>query len=140
MDTDGHRSGEQRLDLHKPPPTLCKAETHEIIGCAFAVSNELGHGLAEKCFENALVIEFSHRGIPFVQQSRFEVLYRGQRVGEFVPDLIAYNSVIVDTKVIDRITDFERGQILNYLRITGLRVGLILNFKHARLEWERLQL
>ncbi len=140
MDTDEHRSGGQRLDLHKPPPTLCKAETHEIIGCAFAVSNELGHGLAEKCFENALTIEFRFRQIPFVQQRRFDVLYKGHPVGEFIPDLIAYESVIVDTKVIDRVTDHERGQVLNYLRITGLRVGLILNFKHARLEWERLQL
>jgi GxxExxY protein len=59
-------------------------------------------------------------------------------VGEFIPDLIAFGSVIVDAKVIDRITDYERGQMMNYLRITKLRVGLILNFKHARLEWERI--
>lgn len=54
------------------------------------------------------------------------------------PDLIAFGSVIVDAKVIDRITDHERGQMINYLRITKLRVGLIVNFKHARLEWERI--
>ena len=62
------------------------------------------------------------------------------QVGEFVPDLIAFRGVIVDAKVIDRITDHERGQMMNYLRITKLRVGLILNFKHARLEWERIVL
>ena len=61
-------------------------------------------------------------------------------MGEFVPDLIAFGTVIVDTKVIDHITDHERGKMLNYLRITKLRVGLILNFKHARLEWERVVL
>jgi GxxExxY protein len=61
-------------------------------------------------------------------------------VGEFIPDLIAFSSVIVDAKVIDRITDHERGQMLNYLRITKLRVGLIVNFKNARLEWERVVL
>ncbi len=62
------------------------------------------------------------------------------QIGEFIPDLIAFAAVIVDTKVIDRITDHERGQMMNYLRITKLRVGLILNFKHARLEWDRVVL
>jgi GxxExxY protein len=80
------------------------------------------------------------KGISLSQQRQFEVLYKKERVGLFVPDLIAYDQVIVDAKVIDRITDIERGQMLNYLRITKLRVGLILNFKHARLEWERIVL
>jgi GxxExxY protein len=61
-------------------------------------------------------------------------------VGEFIPDLIAFNTVIVDTKVIERINDHERGQMLNYLRITKLRVGLLLNFKNARLDFERVVL
>ena len=94
----------------------------------------------EKCYENALVVEFRLRAISFSQQRQFEVLYKNERVGLFVPDLIAYDQVIVDAKVIDRITDVERGQMLNYLRITKLRVGLILNFKHPRLEWERIVL
>jgi GxxExxY protein len=119
---------------------LLKQETHNIIGCAFEVLNELGHGLSEKCYENALVVEFRLRAIAFCQQHQFEVLYKNERVGIFVPDLIAYDQVIVDAKVIDRITDAERGQMLNYLRITKLRVGLILNFKHPRLEWERMVL
>ena len=119
---------------------LLKEETHAVIGCAFEVLNELGHGLNEKCYENALVVEFRLCGIGFSQQRQFEVLYKNERVGLFVPDLIAYDQVIVDAKVIDRITDFERGQMLNYLRITKLRVGLILNFKHSRLEWERIVL
>ena len=57
-----------------------------------------------------------------------------------MPDVIAFDSVVLDTKVIDAITDHERGQMLNYLRITGLKVGVILNFKHAKLEWERIVL
>ncbi len=61
-------------------------------------------------------------------------------VGEYVPDLIAGAAVIVDTKVIERITDVERGQMLNYLKITGLKVGLIVNFKRPKLEWERIVL
>ena len=62
------------------------------------------------------------------------------RVGLFIPDLIAFDTVVVDTKVIDRITDHERGLMLNYLRITNLRVGVILNFKQPKLEWERIVL
>jgi len=130
------------LDLHRCENTklLLKDETHRILGCAFDVQNEIGHGLNEKVYENSLVVEFKLRGIGFDQQRRFQVLYKTVQVGEFIPDLIAFGAVIVDTKVIDRITDHERGQMMNYLRISKLRVGLILNFKHARLEWERIVL
>jgi GxxExxY protein len=63
---------------------------------------------------------------------------REHKVGLFIPDLIAFDAVVVDTKVIDRITDHERGLMLNYLRITNLRVGVVLNFKRPKLEWERI--
>ena len=136
MDTDERpdlrRGGESKL--------LLKAETEKIIGFAFEVLNEVGHGLNEKIYENSLTVLFKLNNIVFDQQRRFPVFFRGVEVGEFVPDLIAFGSVIVDTKVIDRITDHERGQMLNYLRITKLRVGLILNFKNARLEFERVVL
>jgi GxxExxY protein len=118
----------------------CEEETHAIIGCAFEVLNELGHGLNEKLYENSLVVEFKRRSIAFDQQRRFKVLYKGEHVGEFIPDLIAFGQAVVDAKTIDRITDHERGQMLNYLRITRLPVGLILNFKHAKLEYERIVL
>ena len=85
-------------------------------------------------------MEFSLRKIPFKQQPSFDVLYKGRKIGLFVPDLIVFDALVVDTKVIERITDHERGLMLNYLRITGLRVGVILNFKHRKLEWERIVL
>jgi len=116
---------------------LFKDEVFQIIGCAIEVLNTLGHGIVEKPYENALAMEFALRQIPFKQQPAFDVLYKGQRVGAFVPDLVVFNSIVVDTKVIDRITAHERGLMLNYLRITNLRVGVILNFKHRKLEWER---
>jgi GxxExxY protein len=119
---------------------VLKEETHAIIGCAMEVLNAVKHGLREKTYERALIVEFRARGIPCENQRVFPVLYRGEVVDEFVPDLIAYGSVVVDAKVIDRITDHERGQMLNYLRIAQMRVGLILNFKRARLEFERLVL
>ena len=68
------------------------------------------------------------------------MLYKCEHVGEYIPDLIAIGKVVVDAKTIDRITDHERGQMLNYLRICKLRVGVLLNFKHAKLEWERIVL
>ena|SRR5437764_11147225 len=119
---------------------LFKQEVFQIVGCAIEVLNTFGHGLLEKPYEDALAIEFSLRNIPFRQQPAFDVLYKSHKVGLFVPDLIAFDSIIVNTKVIDQITGHEWGLMLNYLRITGLRVGVILNFKHAKLEWERIAL
>jgi GxxExxY protein len=84
-------------------------------------------------------VEFRLRGISYNQQERHQVLYKGELVGEYIPDLVVQHQLIVDTKTIDRNTDHER-QTLNYLRITALPVGIILNFKHPRLEWERLML
>jgi len=122
------------------PKLLFKKEVFQIVGAAIEVLNTLGHGIVEKPYENALAVEFRLRGIPFRQQPFFDVVYKENKVGLFVSDLIAFNTIVVDTKVIDRITDHEHGLMLNYLRITKLRVGLILNFKNAKLEWERLLL
>ena len=116
---------------------LLKQEVFQIVGSAIEVLNTLGNGLIEKPYENALVVEFGLRKIPFWQQPSFDVLYKGYKIGLFVPDLIGFDYVVVDTKVIDRITDHERGLMLNYLRIANLRVGVSLNFKRAKLEWER---
>ena len=127
MNTDGH--GLKDGDL-----------THRIIGCAMEVLNELGHGLLEKPYENALVVEFGLRGLAFAQQPRYEVAYKGVAVGEYVPDLIVADRVVVDTKVIEKIADHELGQMLNYLKITHHKLGLILNFKRAKLDWKRIVL
>ncbi len=119
---------------------ILKEEVYAIVGCAIEVLNVRGHGLHEKIYENCLCVEFRLRSIPHTQQERHRVMYKGEIVGEYIPDLVVQGKLIVDTKTIDRITDHERGLMLNYLRITGLQVGVILNFKHARLEWERLVL
>ena len=127
MNTDKHRF-------------LLKEETHQIIGCAMEVLNKLGHGLLEKPYENAMVVEFGLKNIPVQQQPRFAVLYKDVKVGEYIPDFIAFKHIVIDTKTIDRITNHEKRQILNYLKITKLQVGLILNFRYAKLQWERLAL
>ena len=119
---------------------LLHKEVYAVVGCAIEVLNVRGHGLHEKIYENCLCVEFRLRGIPYTQQERHRVLYKGELVGEYVPDLVVRDKLVVDMKTIDRITDHDRGQMLNYLRITALPVGIILNFKHPRLEWERLVL
>jgi len=113
---------------------------YRIIGCAMAVHNEIGHGFREKTYENALCVEFKHEGLEYAQQSAFPVMYRNEKVDRYIPDLIVDNRIIVDTKTVESIIDEHRGTILNYLRITNLQVGLIINYKHPKLEWERLVL
>ncbi|MBI5424675.1 MAG: GxxExxY protein [Opitutae bacterium] len=130
MDTNGHES----------EPLLHKELVYSVVGGAMEVLNGLGHGLHEKPYENALVVEFGLKRIALEQQRRFPILYKSVQVGEYVPDLLVASALVVDAKVIDRITDVERGQMLNYLRITKLRVGVILNFKRPKLEWERVVL
>ena len=117
---------------------LLKEEVFAVVGCAMSVLNELGHGLLEKPYENALVVELGIQNISYQQQPRFHVQYKGVQVGAYVPDLITHEQLVVDTKVVDRITDQEMGQMMNYLKITGLKVGLLLNFKHSKLEWKRV--
>jgi len=104
------------------------------------VLNTLGHGLHEKVYENALVVEFALRGIAVRQQADFDVRYKGVAVGKSIPDLITHEALIVESKTVEKIGPNEIGQAINYLRITGLRVGLILNFKRATLEYKRVVL
>src|SRR6266513_3482567 len=86
---------------------LLKQEVFQIVGSAIEVLNTLGNGLIEKPYENALVVEFGLRKIPFRQQPSFDVLYKGHKVGLFIPDLIAFDAIMVDAKMIDQITDHE---------------------------------
>lgn len=117
---------------------LLKEEVFAVVGCAYEVLNTLGHGLLEKPYENALCVEFGLRGISFKQQPHFDVMYKSVKVGEYVPDLIVFDQIVVDTKTIDHIGNHEVGQIMNYLKLTGLQVGLVLNFKYSKLEWRRI--
>lgn len=117
---------------------LEKDLVYRVNGCAMAVLNELGHGLREKTYERALCVEFKYAGISFEQHQVYPVFYRGEHVDDYIPDLEVEDRLIVETKTVESITDEHIGQVLNYLRITGIEVGLILNFKHARLESKRV--
>jgi len=110
----------------------------EIIGAAMTVLNELKPGLDEKLYENALVIELTERGHSVNQQKVFEVEYKGRLIGTLVPDLIVDDLVIADPKVVSAFNDTHLAQMTGYLAIVRLRLALLLNFKHTKLEWKRI--
>jgi len=124
--------------------TNIKLEEQELIcritGCAMEVLNEIGHGLREKTYERALCREFDLQGIAYSQQTVFPVEYNGAKIDEYIPDLVVEGRIVTDAKTIDGIGQDEIGKMLNYLKITKLNVGLIINFKHAKLEWKRVVL
>ena len=112
--------------------------SEEIIGAAMEVLNELKPGLDEKLYENALVIELRDRGRKVEQQKRFPVRYRGHLIGTLVPDIIVDELVVVDPKVVSAFNENHMAQMIGYLAKTKLDLALLLNFKHARLEWKRI--
>ncbi len=119
---------------------IFKDESFKIIGCAMEVINILGHGFNEKVYERAMAVELGLQNIPFLQQKKFNVDYKENIVGEYIPDLVVFEKIIVELKTIEKITDHERGQVINYLKTTEFKLGMIINFKHSKLEWERIVL
>jgi GxxExxY protein len=112
--------------------------TEKIIGAAMAVHRSLGPGLDEKIYENALCLEFVAQSLDFSQQQQFPVFYRNKPVGNLITDLIVEGKVIIETKVASGISDAHIAQTLSYLSISGLQVGLILNFRTASLTFKRV--
>ncbi len=112
--------------------------TASIIAAATEVHGDLRPGLDEVMYERAMCIEFSERSIEFSQQSKFPVHYKGRFLGHLIPDIIVRETVIVDLKVVDAFNETHIAQMLGYLNITGLEIGLLINFKHAKLQIKRV--
>jgi len=110
----------------------------KIIGAAMMVLNELKPGLDEKLYERAMIIELKRGGHSVSAQSSFPVSYRGELIGNLIPDLIVDDAVIVDPKMVSCFTDTHVAQMIGYLNITHLDLALLINFKNARLEWKRV--
>jgi GxxExxY protein len=110
----------------------------KIIGATIEVLNELKPGLDEKLYERAMIIELEHRGHRVSVESAFPVSYRGELIGNLIPDLIVDDAVIVDPKVVSCFADAHVAQMIGYLNITRLDLALLINFKNARLEWKRV--
>jgi GxxExxY protein len=118
---------------------LFKEEVFQIVGAAMEVYNQLGNGFLEGVYQEALAMEFGLRGIPFQAQAPLQITYKGQALNhKYVPDFVVYDQIIIELKAIKAMGANEEAQLLNYLKASGLRVGLLLNFgAERRLEWSR---
>jgi GxxExxY protein len=131
MDIRGYSRGESwimegtvRADLE----LLHGALTGQIIGAFFDVYNELGHGFAELVYQRAVVVALAERGVPTETERILTIRYHGAVVGEYRADLIVDNKVVVECKVAAKVLQTHETQLLNYLKATGIKIGLILNF------------
>ena len=102
--------------------------TKSIIGIYYNVYNELGFGFLEKVYHKALLIELKNNGYKIDSEKKVNVYYKNEIVGEYIPDIIINDSVIVELKCVEYLTDIHENQLLNYLKATDCEVGLILNF------------
>lgn len=112
--------------------------TEKILGAAFKVQNSLGCGFLEKVYENALLVELSRAGVAVEQQKSLKVKYEGAVVGDYVADLVVADRVIVECKATLHNDPVYEAQLLNYLKATGIRVGLLLNFGRPKVHYRRL--
>jgi GxxExxY protein len=113
--------------------------TETVIGAAFEVSNTLGCGFLEKLYERALVSELTLRGLAVVTQAVYPVAYKGQNIGEYRPDLVIEDILIVELKCVDRFAPAHLAQCLSYLHASGLTLALLLNFQHPKVECRRIR-
>jgi len=114
--------------------------TGEIIGSAMEVHRNLGSGFLESVYEQAMAIEFDMRKLPFERQKSIDVYYKGKPAKQFVCDFLVDNKVLVEIKAIRELTNMERSQVLNYLKATGTKVALLINFGEQSLKYKRFVL
>lgn len=116
-----------------------KELTGKILGAAFAVSNDLGCGFLEKVYERALLIALREKGLEAESQVPISVQYRGKCVGEYFADIVVNREVILEIKAVSELRPEHVAQILNYLRATGMPLGLLINFGKARMQYRRFE-
>jgi len=118
---------------------ILKDEVYAVVGAAIEVHRELGPGFFEAVYQEALEIELIDQKVPFQAQVNLDIYYKGRKLKKFyVADFIAYNQIIVEIKALNQLTSLEEAQLLNYLKATGMKVGVLINFgSHGKLEWKR---
>ena len=119
-----------------------KEESYKIIGAAFKVYNNLGHGFLEAVYQEALEIEFERQGIPCEREKELSIIYDGVQLKQtYKADFVCYGKIIVELKAVSELVDAHRSQVYNYLHATGYRLGLLLNYGCSdELEKERIVL
>ena len=118
---------------------LYKEEVYNIVGSCMEVYNELGPGFNEVVYQKCLEYEMTARKIAYEAQKHIDVLYKGESIGKYyTPDFLCYGCIILEIKAEDKLIKVHRAQVLNYLKATGYRVGLLVNFGHEKnLQYER---
>ena len=113
--------------------------TQNILGACFEVMNELGAGFLESVYEKALLVVLRERGLAVQSQVPISVMFRGDKVGEFIADILVEGKVIIELKAAKAIAPEHQAQLINYLKATGIEVGLLVNFGPTKLEYRRFQ-
>jgi GxxExxY protein len=128
------------LEINEPGETklLHEGTTRKIIGAAFEVHDQLGYGFLERVYQRALQVELLRRGATAEIEKRIQVHYKGAVVGDYDADVLVDGCVIVEIKVAPQYDKRDEAQLLNELKATGLKVGMLLNFGRAKLEYKRL--
>ena len=119
---------------------ICFEECHQIVGCAFKVYNQLGHGFLEQVYQSALELELKHADIPFEAQKQIPVYYLGEKLDAFYKaDILCFDKVIVELKAEQSLSDVHDAQVINYLKATGIQTGLLINFgNRKKLEFKKI--
>ncbi len=117
---------------------IYKDLSYKIMDAAFTVHNTLGAGFLEKVYENALMIELHNRKIGCQQQHLIKVYYNEQVVGDYVADILVENKIILEIKAVQMLTEIHDAQLMNYLKATKLKLGILLNFANTKLESKRI--
>lgn len=120
------------------PEIIYKELSYKIIGIAMEIHRELGYGYLEKVYENSLLVLLKENNINAEQQKELSVNFRGHEVGKYIADIVIENKIILELKVATAIKDVHKAQVANYLKTTGLKLGIIINFGKDRLEYERV--
>jgi len=116
---------------------LHKELSDKILGMAFSIHNIIGLGLLESAYEGCFVIELENAGIPFERQRVYPLYYKGRLASAYIADLVVDNSIIVELKSVKEMTKVMEAQIINYLHLSKMEVGYLLNFHNQRVEWKR---
>ncbi len=113
--------------------------TNQILAACFEVSNELGAGFLESVYQKALMIALKTKGLAAVEEYPLSVSFRNQIVGQFMADILVERTIIVELKAVTALTDVHKAQVINYLKATGIEVGLLVNFGNPKLEYRRFE-
>ncbi len=120
---------------------LYKEEVYLLVGAAMEVHNRLGNGFLEPVYQEAYEYELKIRSIPFTPQEEFVICYRDYILSKkYIADIVAFSKIVIEIKALDQLTSREEAQVLNYLKASGMQLGLLINFGAVSLQWKRIVL